>query len=574
VPAHVAARADERAPLTRREARRLRQLPKPPTEQEKYQYMLAKKRWVLIVQALAFLLIVFSTVRFVQHIKYTEVFLVPLLISIGWSIVSFATTFPSRRQNKPSHDLMVAQYAPARWPSVDVFLPSAGESLDVLYNTYTHVSALQWTGLLRVVVLDDSARVDVEYMAAQFGFVYLSRPDRGRLKKAGNLLYGYQRSRADFIAIFDADFAPRADFLRETLPYFAEENGGRDVGIVQTPQYFDADNSMSWLQRAAGSGQEYFYRWVQPGRDRSNGAICVGTNAVYRRKALERSGGFAQIGHSEDVHTGVNMNKVGYFVRYVPVILAKGLCPDELENFINQQYRWCAGSMSLLFDRNFHRTPMPLQQRLCFWSGFLYYISTGLAVFWGPLPPIIMGLFNPQYVKPRNYALVSIAVIIWFLIHPIISSGRGRRIGVARVQLVYSFAHIRALWDIARDRPADWVPSGLTGTSAPKSKGVKMYTKVRVLMVSYLVATQLGLWAAIAWHAPEYGWNNYWPMAFFAFTNLLLILPLIHGRLKLSPFEAIMTEDYDAVQQTFQPHPARSGTQVISLGELSGQVRR
>lgn len=559
---------------TRREAKNKRQLPTPPTDQEKYQYLLAKKRWVLFVQAAAFLLIVFSTVKFVQHIRYTEIFLLPLAISVAWSVVSFATTFPSRRQNKPSHDLLVSLYNPEYMPSVDIFLPSAGEALDVIANTYQHMAAVVWPGELRVVVLDDSAREEVEYLAAAFGFTYMTRPDRGRLKKAGNLLYGYQRSDADFIAIFDADFAPRPDFLLETMPYFAEENGGRDVGIVQTPQYFDADNSMNWLQRAAGAGQEYFYRWVQPGRDRSNGAICVGTNAVYRRAALNRSGGFAQIGHSEDVHTGVNMNKVGFFVRYVPIILAKGLCPDELNTFINQQYRWCAGSMSLLFDKNFHRTPMPLQQRLCFWSGFLYYISTGLAVFWGPLPPIIMGLFNPQFVKPRNYALVTIAVIIWFLIHPVITTGRGRRLGVARAQIVYSFAHIRALWDIARDRPAEWVPSGVGGAKG----GTKMSTKVRVLMGGYLLLTQVGLWGAILWHAPEYGWNNYWPMAFFALTNLLLIAPLLHGRLKMNPFEAILTEDFDATLQTFSrkeqlPPGQRQGSWTVDLGDL-GPVNR
>lgn len=559
--AHVAAPPS----TTRREARNKRQLPTPPSDQEKYQYLLAKKRWVLFVQAAAFMLIVFSTVKFVQHIEYTEVFLIPLAISVAWSIVSFLTTFPARRDNKPSHDLRVAQYNPQTWPSVDVFLPSAGEALDVLANAYRHVGAIEWPGDLRVVVLDDSARQDVRWLAESHGFTYLSRPDRGRLKKAGNLLYGFNRSPSDFIAIFDADFAPRPDFLRETMPYFADENGGANVGIVQTPQYFDADNSMNWLQRAAGAGQEYFYRWVQPGRDRSNGAICVGTNAVYRRAALDRSGGFAQIGHSEDVHTGVNMNKVGYVVRYVPIILAKGLCPDELDTFINQQYRWCAGSMSLLFDKEFHQTPMPLLQRSCFWSGFLYYISTGLAVFWGPLPPIIMGLFNPQFVKPRNYALVCIAVIIWFLIHPVITTGRGRRLGVARAQIVYSFAHIRALWDIVRDRPADWVPSGVGGAKG----STKMSTKVRALMASYLILVQVGLWAAIAWHAPEYGWNNYWPMAFFAVTNLLLIAPLLHGKLKLAPFEAILTEDADAVRETFASHPQRSGTTLVSFGELS-----
>jgi cellulose synthase (UDP-forming) len=78
---------------------------------------------------------------------------------------------------------------------------------------------------------------------------------------------------------------------------------------------------------------------VQPSRDRSNAAICVGTCALYRRAALERSGGFARIGHSEDVHTGVNLVKVGYRVRYVPAVVGKGICPDTFNQFVTQQYR-------------------------------------------------------------------------------------------------------------------------------------------------------------------------------------------------------------------------------------------
>ena len=100
---------------------------------------------------------------------------------------------------------------------------------------------------------------------------------------------------------------------------------------------------------------------MQPARDAVDAAICVGTNAVYRRSALDEVGGFAQIGHSEDVHTGVKLAKAGYRTRYVPVNLAKGMCPDTFDGFVNQQYRWCTGSMSLLADPDFHRSRLTLR---------------------------------------------------------------------------------------------------------------------------------------------------------------------------------------------------------------------
>ena len=58
-------------------------------------------------------------------------------------------------------------------------------------------------------MLDDSARVAVRDLAWEYGFRYLTRPNRGYLKTAGNLRFGYQNSSGDFIAIFDADFVTR-----------------------------------------------------------------------------------------------------------------------------------------------------------------------------------------------------------------------------------------------------------------------------------------------------------------------------------------------------------------------------
>src|SRR6478752_7371422 len=218
-------------------------------------------------------------------------------------------------------------------PSVDVYLPTAGESISVLADTYQRVARMRYPGRLEVYVLDDGGRPEVEALAAEYGFTYLSRPNRGQMKKAGNLAYGYAQTTGDIIAVFDADFAPRPDYLLELVPYLDDAT----IGIVQSPQYFQTHGIESWLQKAAGSTQELFYRWVQPSRDSIGAPICVGTCALYRRSALAASGGFAQIEHSEDVHTGIKMMGSGYQVRYVPVILAKGLCPDSLSAFISQQ---------------------------------------------------------------------------------------------------------------------------------------------------------------------------------------------------------------------------------------------
>ena len=109
---------------------------------------------------------------------------------------------------------------------------------------------MTWGGPKTVYVLDDSAREDVRDLADRYGFRYIVRPDPGQMKKAGNLTHALSISAGDFIAVIDADFAMRPEFLYETMPYFADPK----VGIVQTAQYYDVSNrSFSYIQRYAGT---------------------------------------------------------------------------------------------------------------------------------------------------------------------------------------------------------------------------------------------------------------------------------------------------------------------------------
>lgn len=85
------------------------------------------------------------------------------------------------------------------------------------------------------------------------------RPNRPELKKAGNLRYAFAQTSSEILAIFDADFCPRPDFLSETVPYFMDPS----IGIVQTPQYFRWRKEQTWVEQGAGVSQELFYRMVQ-----------------------------------------------------------------------------------------------------------------------------------------------------------------------------------------------------------------------------------------------------------------------------------------------------------------------
>ncbi len=502
------------------------QLVTPPNDEELVWYLGSQKRWVQLVTLTAFLLAASSLVHFVA----TSVWLYPLLLVLAINVagvtLSLISGLNKARDTKRSHFTLIEQWknttAITDYPSIDVFLPSAGEDLAVLRNTFTHVSRMEWAGVLEVWVLDDADKPSVEALAAEFGFNYRVRSDRGHMKKAGNLRAGFGQSDGDFIVIFDADFCPRIDFLAHTIPYMRDER----IAILQTPQFFDTQSKMSWLQRTAGATQELFYRWVQPSRDRAGAAICVGTCAVYRRSALEETGGFAQIEHSEDVHTGMMLLRAGYSVRYVPILVSKGLCPDDLAGFLSQQYRWCNGSITLLRSGQASRFPLKMRQRFAFWSGFMYYISTAVNVFFLHLPGLIMAVLLAPQVRASNFIPFLAGAWVYLVLLPRVSKGRWRY-EVLRVQMAYSFSHALAIAHKLTGRTKGWVATGAVGKKSSLARAI-------ATMGSVTIGVTLALsWGALAWDVTSYGWHQFWPMALFLVAYSYISIPLFYDFLRV-----------------------------------------
>ncbi|HLK42314.1 MAG TPA: cellulose synthase catalytic subunit, partial [Thermoleophilia bacterium] len=269
---------------------------------------------------------------------------VPFLVfTILYFLISTVVTIGTPDFDLDGHRNLVRSWRPAVYPTVDVLLPVCGEPIAVLRNTWTHVARMaeRYPGTVTAFVLDDSNSTELRRMAREFGFVYAGRPNRGWYKKAGNLLYGYRISHGDFILLLDADFAPRPDMLDETLPHMMADP---TLGIVQTPQFFRVLDHQNWLERGAGAVQELFYRSVQTSLSHYDGAICVGTCALYRRAALDDNSGMTLIEHSEDVHTGFDLYLRGWRLKYLPIALSAGVCPDNVPAYVNQQYRWCSGN--------------------------------------------------------------------------------------------------------------------------------------------------------------------------------------------------------------------------------------
>jgi len=497
-----------------------KRLPSPPSDVDRDRYLQrGQNRKILILQYLAFIGVLISFLGFSTSSYWTLIFALPLLLLVVEQSIALYTSSFRRAIELPDHKEMVYAWSPRQFPSVDVFLPTKGEDLELVENTMRCLTRLEWPGTIRICILDDSNRPELAELSARYGFDYFARPG-SEFAKAGNLRWAAERTTGEFITILDADFVPRSDFLFELVPYFDAE----DVGIVQSPQFFDTAKHMNWVQRTAGATQEFFYRFVQPSRDRHGAAICVGSSAVYRRSALDAIGGFPQIKHSEDVFTGYEMGKQGLRTQYVPTVVSKGLCPDNLDSFIAQQYRWCEGSLTMLGSRDFHvNDALSIQARLSFWSGFLYYIGTALNSLLMPLPPIIMVWFYPEWVRPANMVWLVGVLLLWFILYPIVMTGRWR-IEVLRLQTVYGFAHVFCIYHMLIGRDVGWHPTG-SMNRAPLSVSVKRF------YTFYLGLALLVLSSGFAYRGLDH-LDRFWPMIALTVLNVYILAPLVWDGLR------------------------------------------
>jgi cellulose synthase/poly-beta-1,6-N-acetylglucosamine synthase-like glycosyltransferase len=490
-------------------------LPAPPDDDEKYAYVQRNLPYLTMTLVVSGTCLTISQLRFEAHDPALWPFLVFTIIFVLYQVISLPVNFTGRGFDLAAHQARIRGWRPRSYPSVDIFLPICGEPIEVLANTWTAVSRLlaSYPGAAQAYVLDDGPSDEARSLAESTGLRYVRRPGHRVHKKAGNLRHAFARTDAEHIVILDADFAPRSDFLAETLPYMDDPA----VAIVQTPQYFRQSAERTWIENAAGAIQEVFYRAVQVARDRFGAAICVGTSAVYRRTALEPQGGPTLIPYAEDVHTGLDVCQAGWSVVYLPVLLTTGICPDNLDAFVRQQYRWCTGNVGIVCSPRLWMTQMSIPARLTFLSGFFYYAYTGLLNFVGPLIPVVMLAFLPGQVRLRNFAILLPAVFAGFVLYSLWhQSSYGPSVwplGIAR-----GWAHVFALWDGARGKTMSWHPTRTPGSSLRRfRRGVAGWSGGMAL-----------LWVGLAiWRTVTLGSLQFMVVLGFGLLNLAVVSRVI-----------------------------------------------
>jgi cellulose synthase/poly-beta-1,6-N-acetylglucosamine synthase-like glycosyltransferase len=234
------------------------------------------------------------------------------------------------------------------WPQVTVQLPIYNEKY-VIERLVEAIAAFDYPReLLDIQVLDDSTDETREVAAncveryRQLGvpISHIHRDNREGFK-AGALQEGLKSARGEFVAIFDADFIPPADFLRRTVPYFIDQK----LAMVQT-RWSYINRHYSALTEVEAILLDGHFVIEHSSRFRTGLFFNFnGTAGIWRRIAIEDAGGWQHDTLTEDTDLSYRAQLCGWHFIYLPEIDCPSELPVEMSAFKSQQARWAKGLM-------------------------------------------------------------------------------------------------------------------------------------------------------------------------------------------------------------------------------------
>jgi cellulose synthase/poly-beta-1,6-N-acetylglucosamine synthase-like glycosyltransferase len=299
---------------------------------------------------------------------------------------------------------------PMAWPVVTVQLPLYNE-MYVAERLIDAVCALDYpAGRLEIQVLDDStdetreivARAVAAHRERGVDIHHIHRTDRTGFK-AGALEAGLAQARGDFLAIFDADFVPFPDFLRKSVPWFLADPR---LGMVQG-RWAHINRAYSLLTRVEAILLDGHFMIEHSARNRTGCFFNFnGTAGIWRRTAIESSGGWEHDTLTEDLDLSYRAQLAGWRFLYLPDLEVPSELPVDVTGFKSQQHRWAKGAVQtgrkLLGP--LMRAPLPLHVKF---EGFVH-LTNNISY---PLMVVLALLIFPAMMLRRGTSTTMLLLV-------------------------------------------------------------------------------------------------------------------------------------------------------------------
>ena len=240
-----------------------------------------------------------------------------------------------------------------RWPSISILIPAHNEEV-VIRRTVEAMLKLDYPDhLLEIIVINDNSsdatgRI-LEEMQQKAGGktlkVVTTFPPHGGKGKSNALNIGYQQSKGDFIAVYDADNTPNAmalKFLAYTI--LTDDSYAAVVGKFRV-----INKEKNILTRFINIETMSFQWLAQGGRWFLFGLATIpGTNFIIRRTILEKLGGWDTKAIAEDTEISIRIYQLGYKICFMPLGTTWEQEPETMKVWFKQRLRWVKGNLYVI----------------------------------------------------------------------------------------------------------------------------------------------------------------------------------------------------------------------------------
>jgi len=294
-------------------------------------------------------------------------------------------------------------------PTVDVFISTYDESIDVLERTVVGCMNIDYTEhLINIYICDHGKRESVIQLSEKYKINYLTSDDKFDTK-AGDINNALTNSSGEFILLLDADMIPKRNIIKKMIGFFNDKT----MGFVQSPKVFYNLDTFQYnlnFKDSIPNEQDFFMRSIEAKRAAFNSVLNLGTNSLIRRTAIESIGGIPTGSITEYVALGMLIQSKGYKGVFVNEALALGLAPETFNDLINERDKTCKGNIQVVKKYNPLTTKgLSLMQKLIYIDGFIYWFF-GIQKMVYNIIPLLFPLVGISVFKASGFDL-----LIYFL---------------------------------------------------------------------------------------------------------------------------------------------------------------
>lgn len=231
------------------------------------------------------------------------------------------------------------------YPFVSIIVPAYNEA-EVIQSSLSSLLELRYPYYEIIAVDDGSTDGTFEKMREFEGNHYgvrLSVYRKENSGKADALNYGIRRSKAPVVVCMDSDSRLTADALRYAIAHFRDPHVGAVAGNVKVINRHNIWTKLQALEYIEGLNivrkAQAFFRCVN---------VIPGPIGIFRRTAIEGTGGYDSDTFAEDFDMTVKILADGWKINYEPKAIAYTEAPEELLDVIQQRYRWSRGILQAL----------------------------------------------------------------------------------------------------------------------------------------------------------------------------------------------------------------------------------